>query len=215
MDIVNLWGNVTQNIGFYTKETSSKIPNRPGIYAWYLPLWVYWKDMRQFMRLMHQIQTFDAGVGAERSAHPKEPKSQVWFNWDYVEISVKKGVRQPNYTEWAPKWDQMLGDPESQDVFTQALMKASIFSSPLYIGRADDLAVRYQQHVEGREGVNTFNSRFEDFMAETGKSLSVSDLLFSCIPFAQKDNKLMNDRELTALLEKMMLHICQPPFSVK
>ena len=41
ININDIWRNVSSQIGFFTKETATDIPEVPGIYGWFLPLWIY------------------------------------------------------------------------------------------------------------------------------------------------------------------------------
>jgi len=210
LDPLNLWLNVTEKIGFYPPGSCQNIPDAPGIYAWYLPLWIYFDDMEEFVSFVQSVSFYP---GEDNEGELIKNRSRIDFRWDGVEVDVKKTPKTPNYENWGVKWDAMMGDSESKASFEEALMKASIFNPPLYIGRADNLASRYQQHVEGVYEKNTFNKRFTSHMERLNRNLLVSDLLFVCVPISVKDNMLFNDRQLTELLEKIMLHTGRPPYS--
>ena len=210
VQLLSFWSDLSNNIGFYSHENSYDIPDGPGIYAWYLPLWIYFDDMEEFVSYVQEISFFP---GEDSNGELIETRAAVDFNWDSLSLKVRKSPMSPNYEAWNEKWSSMIADPSSRGIFEEAIMKASIFNPPLYIGRADSLASRYQQHILGAGDKNTFNKRFTQHSKRLGRELLVSDLLFVCVPISNKENKILNDRHLTELLEKVMLHTCRPPFS--
>ena len=115
----------------------------------------------------------------------------------------------------------MLESKEGKSAFERALMEASIFLPPLYIGKADNLYNRYYQHINSHADIsntkNTFGRRFRLFV-EGNPDLKVKlrDLLFVCISFEEKtDAKFKEDEELNNLLEQVLMGIICPPFSMK
>ena len=55
MGHLNVFKNLTSvdgRLAFYTKETKDKIPELPGCYAWFLPLWFYTSDLDELMKVV-------------------------------------------------------------------------------------------------------------------------------------------------------------------
>ena len=95
-------------------------------------------------------------------------------------------------------------------------MEASLLMPPLYVGKADNLRVRYTQHVEGAgPEANVFHTRFTTFARSVGLPLTVSDLLFVCIRTDPDTDRALRDANVNELLEHILMQLCQPPFSMR
>src|SRR6266704_704361 len=109
-----------------------------------------------------------------------------------------------------------LEDKALREAFQQALMEASIFMPPLYLGKTDNLRVRYGQHVQGMgPEANVFHTRFTSFTQSLGLTLAVSDLLFVCVQTDRDTDRTLRDANLTELLEHVLMRVCKPPFSMR
>jgi hypothetical protein len=194
MSLSDTWRQVGNRIHFFTKETSDQIPEVAGCYAWFIPLW----------NTMLLYEPPGSAV-IEKTAK---------FHWDTINLQIRK-VSRARHSAREDQWKKVLADPVLREAFQRALMEASIFMPPLYIGKADNLKVRYDQHVAGTEGANVFNTRFKAFMADKKISLSVSDLLFVCIETDRQTELVLSDARLHELLEMIVLALCKPPFSLR
>lgn len=210
--MVDIWQNVGERIGFYTKETVHKIPETPGCYAWFLPLWIYSEDINELLDAMNWLLIYD-------------PKSDGWphrevpanFNWEELNIRLQRNAKQQPDTQLKAKWDVVMGNKLQKEALSRALMEATIYTPPLYIGHTKNLKARYERHTSKH---SKFYRRFEKRIAE-GKenninlSLTVKDLLFACIQTSHEANKDFNDEDLRLVVEKVLMRACKPPFSVQ
>ena len=67
MRLNDVWLNVNKEIGFYTKETFERIPDGPGVYAWFYPLRITTEDPYQFIREVNLILNYDSNVNGKPS----------------------------------------------------------------------------------------------------------------------------------------------------
>ena len=90
---------------------------------------------------------------------------------------------------------------------------------PLYVGRTRNLRRRYSQHLSGRAPrARTFASRFASFTSERQLKLRVRDLLFVCIGTPSDIAHSLDrspHRDLNALIERVLMQFCRPPFSLR
>ena len=211
MCLADVWRNVGQRIGFFTKETSDLIPEGPGCYAWFLPLWVYTENLPAFVQLVEKILLYDPETGAL-----SQKRISLTLNWDVLSLELRR-LAAPGPTSYLQEqWSRVMSTPEVRAVFVRSLMEASIFIPPLYVGKADRLRDRYLQHVEGTGTErNTFHRRFAEFNRREDISLSVSDLLFVCVETPVEDNRLLRELGVNELLEQLLMLLCRPPFSIR
>jgi hypothetical protein len=205
--IEKIWWDVHQRIGFFTKETAVRIPDTPGIYAWFLPLWLYHENLDELTTALRCIHLFDP-VSSSHS-------TSVDFNWEELNILIEKQPRVHITVDLRGKWSEMLADSVSRQAFERALMEASILMPPLYIGKADALNARYAAHVDGR---TDFAERFRCFVRKLPSfvaTLQVSDLLFVCIEVDPKIAKTIREKKLHYLLEQIVMRVSGPTFSIK
>ena len=216
MDIIKTWNDVSENIGFYTKETSFNIPESPGIYAWFIPLWLYNDDVYELIKFVKDAMLYDSDIKQRNKPFQgsSERESKIDFNWDYIDIKLKKNHKLRSKGD-IDRWATSDNNKEEYASISESLMKASIFAKPIYIGRADSLSSRYSQHVSGTVEKNVFNTRFKEFTQESNVKLNVDDLLFACIPISQKSNAVLKDRDLTTVLESILMNLVHPSFSCK
>ena len=209
MNIADIWRDVGQRIGFFTKETRDLIPEAPGCYAWFMPLWIFTDDFQKMVQAVSKLLLFDPVKDGTRD-------TLVKFHWEAV--SLRLG-RLPHFIQSDTRqgdWSRVLADPTLRAAFQQALMEASILMPPLYVGKADDLRARYSQHVEGTTSeANHFHSRFTSFAKSVDIPLAVSDLLFVCVQTDRDIDRTLRDGNLNLLLEHLLMLLCRPPFSMR
>lgn len=206
MNPSDVWRSIGDRLRFYTKETASDIPSEPGIYAWFLPLWIYHDDLSSFINLVNSVYLYDAAEeGTPRAT------SQLMLNWDSLQITAEPSFHRQPTAAMSAKWAHAL---QHRPAFQTALMEASVLLPPLYVGKADVLAARYSQHVEGGDG-NTFHKRFTEHARAKKLPVQVSDLLFACILTGREEDDVLRAFGLNDLLEKVMMHLARPPFSLR
>jgi len=220
MDKIKLWQNVSDNIQFFTYKTRFRIPEESGLYAWYLPFHIWNGDISKAVNFYQAAMLYDSGVGDKNkqfeSTGKAKRENEFKFNWDRINVSLEKlpSTRRTDFSNW----NKLKADKESYKSIEEALMKATILSRPLYVGRSKEIKVRYNQHVQGKTG---FSERFKAFMddfnhnikTESDKriNLKVDGLLFAALPIG---NVLEGfDDPTTKLIESVLMNIIQPPFS--
>jgi len=198
-------------LGLYTKETSGRIPEFPGCYAWLLPLWLYREDIDELMRIVGGLLGYD-----------KEPEQVVEasFTWESVKLRVRRFSKDRPREGLRATWKHLLADESAKEALQQTFLEASLLMPPLYVGRTGNLKRRYLQHVKGSYEKNDFHSRFTGHVKKLQLKISVSDLLFACIrtpkelshAFAKHEGE---EKDLNGLIEQILMQFCRPPFNLR
>lgn len=199
----------TEDIGFYTRRRSARIPPVPGVYGWFLPMRMR-SNPTQLMTLARRIHAYDSGsrgVGTWTS-------DKAGFRWDPLRIEVARQPLPQVPERLESAWSSIAKAPVSvRKQFEKALFVSSIFSRPLYVGLTNNLARRYQEHVSGTPDSNNFHSRFSSYMREIDESLTIEQLLFVCIPLRKAPDESDDlTQEQIVLLEFVLKSVCQPVF---
>lgn len=196
-------------LGFYTKESRNRIPEFPGCYAWFLPLWLYREDLDEFIRLVSTFFSYE---------ETPEKEVEAPFTWESVNLRVRRSARIRANDENRTTWQRILSNHEAKDALQQVLMEATLLTPPLYVGRTNNLKRRYLQHTGGDRDKNTFRARFTDHVAKYGFKIGVSDLLFICIQTQKDVSRIFDDlgeKNLNLLIEQILTQFCRPPFSLR
>jgi len=195
-------------IGFFTLQNRDDIPAVAGCYGWFLPLWI-----------MHErLPDFLAELGGALSHESRDPDElNAGFAWDSVKVRVRRTF-EPSLPEFAsPLWDRLTSSPERKDALQQILLQASILTSPLYVGKTENLRRRYNEHTKA-DG-SGFNRRFRDYAASSGLNLGVDDLIFVSIRTQEEADKALNASadvaRINTLIEEILKRLCRPPFSIQ
>ena len=211
MNLLNVFSNLTSTdsrLGFYTKETKERIPEQPGCYAWFLPLWFYHSDLNDFMQVVGDVLDYDKKPEKEANAQ---------FTWESVKLRVRRVTRvakiQPTQ-KIRSTWERVYADEQAREELQQTMLEASLLMPPLYVGKTENLRQRYLGHVEGNNyHRNDFHTRFTEHVSTLKLPIDVSDLLFVCIKTEQKSPHPEDDLE--KLIEQILMRFCRPPFSLK
>ena len=213
MGHLNVFKNLTSvdgRLAFYTKETKDKIPELPGCYAWFLPLWFYTSDLDELMKVVSGVLDYD-----------QQPEKEVAapFTWQFVKLRIRRGTTIQVTDSVRTTWKRLLADDLAQGALQETLLEASLLMPPLYVGRTRNLRQRYLQHTAGRgDDKNDFHSRFSACAAALQLQLSVSDLLFVSIRTKTELSQVLADvatDDVESLLEQILMQFCRPPFSLK
>ena len=194
-------------LAFYTSETAHKNPEVPGCYAWFVPLWIYDDDLPKLMQIVRDLRSYD---------NPPERQVSAGFTWHSIDLRVRRTERIPISGEVTETWRKVLADPPARHAMQRLLLEASILMPPLYVGRTNSLKRRYTQHT--KTAGSHFHERFALHTQTLGISLPVSDLLFACLctdTTVSNDLGRFDDRELTSLIEHILMNACRPPFSIR
>lgn len=213
MRLNDVWLNVNKEIGFYTKETFEKIPDGPGVYAWFYPLRIITKDPYQFIREVNLILNYDSYINGKPSKN-----GLVEFKWETIDFNLEVNFKEPNLDSFLEIWQNATESESSFDQLRRVIMKASIFMPPLYVGKTIQLRRRSLEHITCNDGKNSFNSRYNNFARKnTMKFDRVEDLLFVCIRTIEETNGESQDdiEDLEGLVEAIMKNLSKPIYSEK
>lgn len=210
---MNVFRNLASDgrLGLYTKETSRRIPESPGCYAWLLPLWLYREDIDALMQIVGELLSYDRNP---------EKEVEASFTWESVRLRVRRISEARPSKVFHSTWKCLLADDIARQALQRILLEASLLMPPLYVGRTGNLKRRYLQHTKGSSGKNDFHSRFTAHVANLKLKISVSDLLFACIRTPKELSLVLEkhegeEKELSGLIEQMLMQFCHPPFNLK
>ena len=228
-ELNNIWLDMTNDdIGFYIEENSGEIPNKRGVYAWFYPLWLNYNlsaeaneeekenNLRDQIRKIRSIHAYDPIVKGLTS-DIKEYK----FKWEPIDVQVKKKPDKISLSARDEKIWAELGKKgiKVKDNTRKYTLLGTLFSRPLYIGLADNLKVRYDDHIHGYGDDNDFNKRVTKYFRKLNIQRQVSELLFVCIPFEEvhsTNDKMKNIwRKQQEVVENILKVIGQPMFGAK
>lgn len=212
MALSDVWRDPGRQINVYTGTRFERVPAVPGVYAWFYPLRLTHFELRPLIEEVQKVLFFDAATNdfAERN-------TELSFVWRRIKLGIKE-LPEP----WAPfggylgeAWEKVTADDAAFSAFRQALMKASIFLPPLYVGTASNLYVRCWQHINGARG-NTFHDRYETFAAQQNLTAPlVRDLLFACIPIDAEALEIVSGGTTAELVEGVLKVLSRPPFGLR
>ena len=177
MRLNDVWLNVNKEIGFYTKETFEKIPDVPGVYAWFYPLRILTKNPYEFIREVNLILNYDSSVNGKPSK-----RELVEFKWETIDLSLDINSKEPDLDNFMEIWEKAAESETKFDQLRKLIMRASIFMTPLYVGKTVQLRRRCFEHITGNDGKNNFNKRYSGFAEKNNiRFNSINDLLFVCV----------------------------------
>lgn len=217
-NINEIWMRMTtEQVGFFTKDNTTVIPNVPGVYAWFFPIDLKLSDKQKIndqLRKMREIYAYDSKIH-DHSLMTK----QYDFNWDPISVTVNKLPEMLRISEVQYNfWDILLTHPRSDQFSTRLYtLLGTLFTRPLYIGLTSNLKNRYVSHVNGYDRGNSFYRRFTDYIRKLGYDDEVRDMLFVCIPF-KEENKSNSKIDLDSQLrfvEALLKVLGQPIFGEK
>ncbi|MBT3447922.1 MAG: hypothetical protein HN445_00870 [Bacteroidetes Order II. Incertae sedis bacterium] len=213
MALLDVWRDLPSRLSFFTNATQDFIPESKGIYAWFLPIWIYSED-------------FESQLGIIDKIHSYEPKGSgsgnIKFHWTEIEIEARRKLKNRAIKSKVTRnqWESMLKDPPSKLATEELMMVSSIFSQPLYVGKANNLQSRYHQHVKGQPNKpgqlqeNTFHTRFAAMSEELELGLGVHNLIFACLKTDVKKDEEVDD-SIHELLEQIVMAFTRPIFSLR
>ena len=213
MEFLNVFRNLTSTdsrLGFYTKETKERIPEQPGCYAWFLPLWFYRSDLNELMQVVGGVFDYDKKLEKEANAR---------FTWESVKLRVRRVTETQTTETIRSTWERVCADTQAKRELQQTMLEASLLMPPLYVGKTKNLRQRYLKHVEGNsDDRNDFHTRFTEHVSNLNLTIGISDLLFVCIKTEQEAPQVPHgvaEDDLERLVEQILMRFCRPPFSLK
>ena len=228
-ELNNTWIDMSNDeIGFYVRENSQRIPNKRGVYAWFYPLWLNF-DMNDNASDEQRENNLRDQVRKIRNIHAYDPliknlaflDKEFDFKWEPLNVNISKKPEKINlYKKDEKTWNDLSKKGEKTKTNTKKYaLLGTLFTRPLYIGLADNLNVRYNDHINGYGNDNNFNKRITDYFLKINVNYSVSDLLFVCIPFDEIESSKNKDeniwRNQQEVIENILKVIGQPIFGSK
>ena len=88
-DLSLIWNELSSSsIGFYTYNNADDIPEGPGVYAWFYPLNLKFKeDLISQLTKIRKIQSYD--VKEKRELNISESFN---INWDPLKVTLEKDI---------------------------------------------------------------------------------------------------------------------------
>ena len=111
-------------LGFYTKETKEAIPEFPGCYAWFLPLWFYRSDLNELVQIVSGILGYDK---------VSEREVADVFYLEAVKLRVRRSTDTQVTAKICATWERLCADERAKEALQQTLLEASLLMPPLYV----------------------------------------------------------------------------------
>jgi len=184
------------------------VPDSSGFYAWYFPLWLYDSDLVDYIAKVSKVFSYE-----ERTDKDGYVNILHDLNWSSLDLKIKLQGHQinPCSDSLVDDWNEAMSSDEAKSVLEEAMMTASIIMPPLYVGKADNLRSRYEQHATD----SSFKRRFDSFMRENKINITVSELIFCAVKLDPDTNVKMKTRKLNELVEQVVMRMAAPPYSQK
>lgn len=176
-----------------------KVPNKSGVYAWYMPLRFYdGLTVEDNIKLYTDLDLWDGNATR---------KASIDFHWDRIELKAKRRKRKNMPSNLSQLDESTLSHLDNP------LLLCSVLARPLYVGKAGNLRDRIEQHTDSNPTANTFNTRFNEWAntSSIAGRISVTDLLFMFVPI---DND-GNNKDIIDNLEAVLIHLISPALSLK
>lgn len=192
------------NTRYITNSDFTIIPETPGIYSWFYPIRLY--DQDTYESFFHRIQFF---LLFSLKTNDSIIQNILHDSNSWEELQISLGINYRENKSLKKDWAKLKKDQE----FKHSLLQSSFWNRPLYVGKADNLNRRINDHIEGR---SDFHLRFnnacekynfkEDSDFKFSSSFSFRNLLLSYTTFP-------NDNLTLSSLEKTLQITSRPNFS--
>lgn len=203
---LELWRYLSNSkIGFHSYKTRNGIPDKSGIYAWFLPLDID-GSLENVIVKNKKFFTYDA---SNKGNFRRDISDK--FQWQGFDLTLEANTNYNRQTTIESKWQSLLdgmSHDESKSV-RQLFSLGTIFSRPLYVGLTKNLSSRYDQHLVHTEK-NSFSKRFIDSQSDVDSKRSMKELLFVSVTVDLGENEI-ND-ELILVLEYLLKNIVNPVY---
>jgi hypothetical protein len=194
------------NTNYIVEGDFSLVPESRGIYSWFYPIIIYEEDT--YDSFMHRIRYF-----LNFSLDTMESSMWLTFSkenaWEKYKLNFH--IEGGDSDTIKKHWSMIKSDSE----FKKSVFESSFWNRPLYVGKAENLNSRINQH---QNGVSDFSKRFKlacdnynfkndpDFRFSS--SLSTRNLLLSYTVLNYDESHLVS-------LEKILQYTTKPNFSIK
>jgi len=213
---------LSERFKIFTYRDRHDIPELPGTYAWFFPLYLLkdYQTAQQIADMYRKVFALDSKFDGESLLKENEYlEDRHTRSWQSVsiktEVIIAPGGRLPDDCDLI--WKRVQADPIKKAAFEEALITASLFMPPLYIGKSNNLHARYNDHIK-KSG---FNERFKKFAKMQNLPIATHDLLFCCLSVDSESEKIMTEESeeqdgikgMNYLLEHILMKSARPPFS--
>jgi len=214
MPLDDVWKGIDKNVGFYWKGRFDSVPAAAGVYAWFYPLRVNTRCFDSFLDEVRRVHLYRA-QRQKNSADDEDEENAATIiklgSWSNLTMTTE--LTNP---EWDPSksnpirstWEDLVKDDEAFDRLRRILLSATLLMPPLYVGKAQNLRVRCNAHLN-KSG---FKKRFESYAREEK------------FPFTETKNLLLvtikteivaeRDAEIKDLVEEILKLVGRPPYGI-
>jgi hypothetical protein len=197
--------SVKTTLGFALATQIDHIPDRPGLYAWYVPL--KGDDSSSLLNFLSQLHdTFSTYAGlSEMSAESAQKK---------ITISRNTPAFQPSQSEESLSAELTN---ETVQIISALMLTLSFFSEPVYVGmtfQRGGLRARLRSHLQSPETLFEQDRNWTGgFRSRAARTLRQADGLRNClIAYAViPDHLPLNDKRIVRLLERHLIRFIRPP----
>lgn len=208
-NIEDVWRTIDDELGIHCqdKDNFEQIPDAPGVYAWFYPLYVTSRDFDEFLEQIRKVHLYDAwSKGVPRL----EDEAKVgWLllkrtiQFENPPIEIGEGLRKT--------WESLAANDDDFFRLREVFMRASLLMPPLYVGKAGTLNKRCYSHIRG---ISKFAERYERRAEELELTCrNVKDLLLLTLKTSSIDEEAGTAAE--DLVEKVLNLVARPPYGMK
>jgi hypothetical protein len=186
-----------------TNGDFSLLPNMPGVYNWYYPFKIFnsdtYEDFHQRVSFFLEYSMLDQGEGL---FFRKESKWREWHLTLKTKILAEKSLNN--------KWDII----KSESYLVQKIEESSMMFQPLYVGCAQDLSKRIQEHLSLKTG---FSKRFKVLCEEFKVNNPTSILPYGAfeIEHLHLTYTVLDDKKHITMFEDVIQSFSNPILSIK
>jgi len=192
-----------KSTNFISDSDFSDVPDKSGVYAWFYPMRIY--DLDTYDSFFHRINYF-LNYSLKTNMSEVFIDELVKEHWSTYQLTVSSLGKTDSVLK--KNWDSLKNDSD----FKNTVLELSFWNTPIYIGKADNLNIRINNHCNGSDFSKRFDKACKKYEFKKNpdfrfvSSLNVQNLLlsYSTIPIHLSEN-----------LEKVIQLSSRPNFSIK
>lgn len=219
MVTTDVFRNISERILVFQSQNWDDVPDKPGVYAWYYPIWLNSENLDDLLEELRTVRNYDAKCGGIPSGIMSLELSWNRFEAETVIRDRTEKLPESVYQQWKRTLANKKGELNE---LKKTLMVSSLLLPPLYIGKTKSLRNRCAQHRNASANENsktggTFKGRFEAY-AESRNAITskkVSDLIMACVLTDDTREVLGNDKNEHSLVEEILKIAAQPAYGRK
>jgi len=205
-----------EKVKYFTFENFSKIPSKPGVYAWFYPLRIKNSDLHSFIEDLNKVNDFLTDKDNKYCSSVNF--SAGWNDYQFSNIHEPLDKTKDFIKKWNELYEHAIlsGDFKVVDSIKRLIFISSILMKPLYVGKSINLNRRCQEHLSNNKtNSNTFHNRFCEFALKKNLNCKrIDDLIFASI--VTNDFEDVNQStENEAMIERILINLIKPLYSVR